>query len=590
MAEEFYTDEFSLTPEKKPEKEKPVIQVPKRKGEPNPVSDFLFGPRNVELSGDGFLATGRAGRRIAERVAGVEEQDLTPLGEIDPYTAFVGGIIDATIKIPYGAVSLSAEIIDKLKEDNVPVDQGAVAQLEKYFNNSVFGKIQKGAEDVIKDTAIGKLTSALGQLYAYGRVGGAVALKVGDKAFQIYNKYSNAAKLNKVARVSNNTTKAIVRAKEINKLTGIPKHGVIVLGGATGGAMVADIEDIGTWGDVLGGPSALDKDQRPTSEEDATRRLWNRFKFAAEGTAVTVPIVYTVNKVAQKIAKHGNYLKNSDKKLDRLINKILVEPFKPAGKKDQALFEGMKRVEGKISVGQVTAVDLIKDIDQTLYNVARKSGLSTGLFFKDKNLKKTVQKLDELLTSTDDVIEGNKIVFKGFDQKKLDEFYNFLDEIGIAKPEGRELVEEMINVRNKFNVFKNSLFKGGNINEGSKEFVKIMSERMRNIFNAEYDIMKGKSILPWNNYKPTEANINGVKAIFKKNAKQNKIDLTETDLDIIIEDIYKNIEFNDLTKTPQFPLTLFSVLDDKATQLINIADNIKGGKFKPTSLIQSEKN
>jgi hypothetical protein len=31
-----------------------------------------------------------------------------------------------------------------------------------------------------------------------------------------------------------------------------------------------------------------------------------------------------------------------------------------------------------------------------------------------------------------------------------------------------------------------------------------------------------------------------------------------------------------------------SVLDDKASQLINIADNIKGNKFKPTNLIQSE--
>jgi hypothetical protein len=74
---------------------KPIIQVPKRTGEPSPVSDFLFGPRNVELSGDSFLTAGKAARRIAERVAGVKEQDLKPLGDIDPITGFVGGIIDA---------------------------------------------------------------------------------------------------------------------------------------------------------------------------------------------------------------------------------------------------------------------------------------------------------------------------------------------------------------------------------------------------------------------------------------------------------------------------------------------------------------
>jgi hypothetical protein len=146
---------------------KPIIQVPKKTGEPTPISDFLFGPKNVELSGDGFLTAGKAGRRIAERVAGVKEQDLTPLGDIDPITGFVSGIIDASIKIPYGVVSLTAEIADALGEEGIPVDQGKVAQLEKYFSDTVFGKIQQGAEDVVKDSAVGKLTSALGQLYAY---------------------------------------------------------------------------------------------------------------------------------------------------------------------------------------------------------------------------------------------------------------------------------------------------------------------------------------------------------------------------------------------------------------------------------------
>jgi hypothetical protein len=586
MAEDFYTDEFDLTPEKEPEKEKPVIQIPERKGPDTPIMDVLFGPKGVELAGDSFLTTGKAARRIAERVAGVKEEDLTPLGDVDPFTAFVGGVVDGTVKIPYGVASLTAEIMDALGEDNIPVDQGKVAQLEKYFSNTVFGKIQQGSEDIIKDSAVGKLTSALTQLYGYGRVGAAGAVKVGDKALQIYNKFSNAAKLNKVARASNNTTKAIMRAKEMNKLTGVPKHAAVILGGATGTAMVADVEDIGTWGDVLGGPSALDRDQRSTSDEDATRRLWNRFKFGTEGAVVSVPIAYGINKVAKKIAQHGRELKFSDKKIDRLINKYMVEPFRPAGKKEQYLFEGIKKVEGKISAGQVTATDLIKDIDQTLYNVAKQSGLSTG----NKNWKRIIGRLDELLTSSDDVIQGGKVVFKGFEPKQLNQFYNFLDEVGISKPQGRTLVEEMIKVREQFNVFKNSLFQGGNINAANKEFSQIMSERMKNIFNSEYKIMEGKSIFPWLNYKPTDAVINDVKGVFQRYAKENKINLTETDLDTIIEDIYKNIRFNDLTKTPEFPLTVLSVLDDKATQLINIADNIKGGAFKPTTLIQSEKD
>jgi hypothetical protein len=48
-----------------------------------------------------------------------------------------------------------------------------------------------------------------------------------------------------------------------------------------------------------------------------------------------------------------------------------------------------------------------------------------------------------------------------------------------------------LKLENQFNVFKNSLFQGGNINAANKEFSQIMSERMRNIFNSEYKIMEG---------------------------------------------------------------------------------------------------
>ena len=97
MAEDFYIDEFSLTPEKEPEKEKPVIQIPERKGQDTPIMDVLFGPKGIELAGDSFLTTGKAARRIAERVAGVKEEDLTPLGDVDPFTAFVGGVVDLSL-------------------------------------------------------------------------------------------------------------------------------------------------------------------------------------------------------------------------------------------------------------------------------------------------------------------------------------------------------------------------------------------------------------------------------------------------------------------------------------------------------------
>ena len=104
------------------------------------------------------------------------------------------------------------------------------------------------------------------------------------------------------------------------------------------------------------------------------RKLYNRFKFGTEAAVVSVPIVYGINTVAKRISEAGKNLKYSNDRLDRLIDKYIVKPFVPRGGKPQKVFEGIKRVEGKISGGQVTARDLIKDIDKSLYTIAKESG------------------------------------------------------------------------------------------------------------------------------------------------------------------------------------------------------------------------
>jgi hypothetical protein len=563
-----------------------VIEIPERKEQDTPIMDVLFGPKGVELAGDSFLTTGKAARRIAERVAGVKEEDLTPLGDVDPFTGFVGGVVNGTILIPYSFVNIAAEITDALNKDGIPVDQGKVAQLEKYFSNTVLGKIQQGSEDIVKESAVGKLTSALVELYGLGKMGAAGAVKVGDKALEIYNKFSKAAKANKVATGGSRAAQAGKKAEQLNKLAGKKKFAAVTIGGAGGASLVADIEDIGTWGDWLGGPTELDVETRETADDDALRKLYNRFRFGAEGAVVSVPIAYTTNLVAKRIAEVGRKLKYSDDLTDQWIAKWIQEPLLPEGRKDRFLFESMKRVEGEMAGGQVVARDLIIDIDQTLGKIAKEAGLRTG----NPAWKRLVGRLDELLTSTDDVIQGGKISFKGFDQKKLNQFREFVKEIGLNKNNADDLINEMFKVRNQFNVFKNTFLKEskGNLNVANKEFMDIMKDRMNSIFTSEYKIFTDKSIVPWFNYKPTEDAIRQIKEVLGRYAKQNGTKLSDESLNAIIKDIQKNVKLNPITKTPEFPLSSMSVLDDKASQLINIADNVKGNKFKPTNLIQSE--
>jgi len=100
---------------------------------------------------------------------------------------------------------------------------------------------------------------------------------------------------------------------------------------------------------VLGGPSALDRDKKFTTQDEAARRLWNRFKFGAEGAIVSVPIAYGINRVVKRISEAGKNLKYSDDELDRLIDKYIAQPFRPRGAKDQLSFEGVKKSRRKNS-------------------------------------------------------------------------------------------------------------------------------------------------------------------------------------------------------------------------------------------------
>ena len=59
------------------------------------------------------------------------------------------------------------------------------------------------------------------------------------------------------------------------------------LGGVAEAAFVGDVEKAGTLGDLLGGPTALDREKSDTNREAAAKELANRLKFGFEGGAFT---------------------------------------------------------------------------------------------------------------------------------------------------------------------------------------------------------------------------------------------------------------------------------------------------------------
>ena len=71
--------------------------------------------------------------------------------------------------MPVGLASVAAEIYDAARGEGVKIDDSAVAD-EKFIDDSVVGDVLSGLEDKARDTAAGRITEALVQVYTAARV------------------------------------------------------------------------------------------------------------------------------------------------------------------------------------------------------------------------------------------------------------------------------------------------------------------------------------------------------------------------------------------------------------------------------------
>ena len=565
--------------------EERLAQGPKYKDK-SKLETILFGP-DIELQGDWGIPAQRVVERLYRKGTGKE---VEPVDNFSTTEAMVAALIDGNIKLATFPINIASEVIDFARGAGVDPDKSAVAKVEKYFTDSVLGKIATEAEDIAFSDAAGKLTSAAVQILALSKPTQALT----DWGFKTANRYFEAAKLGKVATNSKSLERATKEALRLNQLSGKQKFASFMIGGGIGMAAVADPEEFGTLSELLEGTRfentlgvlGLNREKKQDPQDEAARRLWNRAKLGIEQGLITWPILFVGGKVGNIINKQSKDVYASNDDLDRWIEKYFVTPFKAKGVKVDELFEEMQRVKGKISSGQVASIDIIKDIDATLLKIAKESNISKGT----TELKRLIGRMDELLVTGSDIVKGKEFLFKGFDPKKLSEFKKFASaELGLGADQIERLVAELAKARNTFNTYKNTFFAGGNINAAANDFAKIMSERMQNIWTSEYRIFEDNfKIFPWLKYKPIQSNLDDAKQVLGRYAAQNGARLTDQQLDEQLQTILKEVRRDPLTGAPEFPLYNQSILAEDGIQYVNMAKSFEGGKFKPSDLFKTE--
>ena len=202
------------------------------------------------------------------------------------FVAGAAGILSGLIKVPEGVFSLAAELFD------LGADTDTAASVEEFFD-----KINP-FEEVAEERAIGKLTEAFTQIGIPGGVGFKLGQKIADKALK-------AKKAGTFLNLKNpNLQKTLQKTTDLNNKAGYKRFAAGVMGGAVGEAFVADIEKIGTFGDLLGGPTKIDREPEVTNRGEALRKLLNRVRFSSEGVLIT-PFVYGVGRGAKELATRG---------------------------------------------------------------------------------------------------------------------------------------------------------------------------------------------------------------------------------------------------------------------------------------------
>ena len=389
------------------------------------------------------------------------------------YTAGAAGIASGILKVPEGIFSLAAELID------LGLDTNSAGKVEQFFDTL------NPFEEIAEQHGAGKLIEALVSIGVPSTIGFKVGSRLASRALAA-RRSGTAFKAG-----SKNAVKQMIKADSLNKQAGVKRFAAGVAGGAVGETMVADVEEIGTFGDMFdSGPTVLNK-YNTEGREDATRKLMNRLKFGTEGLLIT-PFVGAAAKAGKALATRGKELAYSNSRFDRWVNKA-AQFVTPEGKLTKELFKSQRVMEQFKSsdINRATQIvrNLTRSIDSAFPDIQK--ALDKTLTVKDK--KKFYEDLNKLLFDGD-------INTGVLDPKKSDAMLTKLKDMNVSGETSGKIINNLEQARSEF-ARLSKLTQGKEKNE----LTDILKERIQSYVGNTYRIFEDKPILGFfNRYRPSD--------------------------------------------------------------------------------------
>jgi len=300
-------------------------------------------------------------------------------------------------------------------------------------------------------------------------------------------------------------------------------------GGAAEGVFVGDVEKIGSLGDLMGGPTKIDRGEG----EDAVRDLLNRVKFGTEGALFT-GVVGGIGSTIKRLSGRGRKLDIANSKIDRLIDKVAGK-FRARSGKTPELFELERISTGQRGADTVLAKNISRDTDKfidsvfpsirTMWNKTKDTKGRTAAQNRDILLKE----INDLLLSgnprlVDEIVKGKRtgqMVSKWgkMDEKGRTALTRKLVNLGAKDDDIMQLKVGLGQIRQRWDDLFSAI--GRTLEPAElRAFKDEFGNKFKNYLGATYDVMQNKSMIPWLRYRPTAEAITEVKDIFKKTYSQ----------------------------------------------------------------------
>ena len=284
------------------------------------------------------------------------------------------------------------------------------------------------------------------------------------------------------------------------------------MGGATGETFVADVEKIGTFGDMFeGGPTQLDREEG-FGREDAARKLANRLKFGSESLLIT-PFVYGAGKSAKLLAQRGKELAYSDSQVARFLDKYVRSPFSPRGGLTEELFGAERTKQALIARDSNRAKEIVDNLTREVDAIYPEAERFLG--------RANVAERDKFLSLL------NKSLFEGdlnkpLNKDALDETLKLMNKTNLPAERRQAIVGGINNAREEFvrliGILDNNQ-KGVTFKKGKNELQKILQDRTANWIGGTYRIFEdqNKGLLKlFSRFRPTAEAEEGAINFFKR--------------------------------------------------------------------------